>query len=670
MNKHNKVTPDITLGSLFDGIGGFPYAGSFFGIKPLWASEIMPQAVSVTKRRLPEMEHVGDITKLDGSKLPLADIITFGSPCQDLSVAGKRVGINGGRSGLFYEAIRIIDEMRKSTNGKYPRYAIWENVPGALSSGSGFDFKAVLEAFAKTEVPIPRSGRWANAGMVRSDGIDLAWCVYNAQYFGVPQRRRRIFLICDFGGRSSGEILFVAKSLSGYFAARRAQGQKAAADAVGRADGASISAGINDTAATIFAGYGNHWNGNAGAYDGSHFALSQKPECLNPWDAQQSRVFTENSQSPALAGADGGSGRNPAGLVIREEAKAAAFLGGAGAKARSIGYGEEISPTLKGEPCGFSSPCICEPNTVAVGVHQGQNGDVNISDTAYTLSTCGHASARNAPLICRNIRAFSLDSIGSNSMKSANPNSGCHETETARTIDTSTPCPAKNQGGLAVVDVHPDVSGTLVASAAGMSRPGGMASEIDLCVAYCLQGSMIGRQDKNGPKGGGINKETAFTLTSADVGGVAALFKRQRSDSYAENSIAGTQTASQCKGETDLVCENRDAASPAMAVDCRNFKESEEISGTLMAKDPPGYSLNFQNPIRTGYIVRRLLPIECERLQGYPDGWTEFDHTGKPISDTRRYQMLGNSVAVPCVAYIMLGIAEQFRKEAKKEIER
>ena len=175
------MSKKITLGSLFDGIGGFPYAGLFYGIEPVWASEILPQAVSVTKRHLPQMEHVGDITKLDGAKLPPVDVITFGSPCQGLSTAGRRLGLADERSALFSEAVRIIDEMREATNGKYPRFALWENVPGALSSAGGLDYKAVLEAFTKTEVPIPRSGRWANAGMVRSDRIDLAWRVLNAQ---------------------------------------------------------------------------------------------------------------------------------------------------------------------------------------------------------------------------------------------------------------------------------------------------------------------------------------------------------------------------------------------------------------------------------------------------------------------------------------------------------
>ena len=175
------VNHETTLGSLFDGIGGFPYAGLFYGIRPLWASEILPQAVSLTQRHLPRMEHVGDITQLDGAKLPPVDIITFGSPCQGLSTAGRRLGLADERSALFSEAVRIINEMREATDGKYPRFALWENVPGALSSADGLDFKAVLEAFAKTEVPIPRSGRWANAGMVRSGGIDLAWRVLNAQ---------------------------------------------------------------------------------------------------------------------------------------------------------------------------------------------------------------------------------------------------------------------------------------------------------------------------------------------------------------------------------------------------------------------------------------------------------------------------------------------------------
>ena len=209
----------FTLASLFDGIGGFPYAASFYNITSLWASEIVPACVSVTKRHFPDMAHAGDVTQLHGGKLPPVDIVTFGSPCQGLSLAGQRRGLADERSGLFMEAIRIIDEMREATHDRYPRFALFENVPGALSSAGGRDFAAVLQSFTKTKIPMPYSGRWANAGMVRGGGVDLAWCVYDAQYFGTAQRRRRLFLVCDFAGRSAGEILFVPKSLRGYFEA-------------------------------------------------------------------------------------------------------------------------------------------------------------------------------------------------------------------------------------------------------------------------------------------------------------------------------------------------------------------------------------------------------------------------------------------------------------------
>ena len=220
----------FTLGSLFDGIGGFPYAASFFGIKALWASEIMPECISITKRHFPDMEHVGDITKIHGGELKPVDIITFGSPCQDLSQAagGKRLGLAGERSGLFREAVRIIREMKGETDGKYPKFAVWENVPGALSSSGRRDFKAVLEAFTETEIPMPCSGRWADAGMVRSGGTDLAWCVYDARLFGTAQRRRRVFLVASFGKPCAGEILFIPKSLHGYFEEGGTTGERAA----------------------------------------------------------------------------------------------------------------------------------------------------------------------------------------------------------------------------------------------------------------------------------------------------------------------------------------------------------------------------------------------------------------------------------------------------------
>jgi DNA (cytosine-5)-methyltransferase 1 len=294
--------------------------------------------------------------------------------------------------------------------------------------------------------------------------------------------------------------------------------------------------------------------------------VSKDVKCLNPWDTQQSRVFAPEGVAPTAAGADGGGGRNPAGLVFCANPHCE----------------PELARTLTAR--GDSSPCADRGQNVvalpAVSVHQNGTGELSVSDTAKSLTTISTGSCRNAPLVA-----------------------------------------------------HPEVTGTLCASGAGLSRPAGMASEPDLCVAIPIhdratrhQGGGPTRDGDGSGNGLGVGKagDPAPTLTSGDHHSVAA-------------------------------------------VDCRNYKEVGDVSGTLQAKDKPGYSLNYQNPIRKGYIVRRLTPTECERLQGFPDGWTKTGHDAKEISDTRRYQMLGNSVAVPCVAFILSGVAGQLssaRKEA------
>ena len=219
MEQQNKKS--LTLGSLFDGSGGFPLGGVLAGITPIWASEIEPFPIRVTTVRFPNMKHYGDISTLSGAELEPVDIITFGSPCQDMSVAGKRDGLGGSRSSLFYEAIRIINEMREATNGKYPRYIVWENVPGAFSSNKGEDFKAVLTEICKIkdrQVSVPKPSKWENAGRIMGDSYSVAWRLFDAQYWGVPQRRQRIYLGADFDGWSAGKILFESEGLSGYSA--------------------------------------------------------------------------------------------------------------------------------------------------------------------------------------------------------------------------------------------------------------------------------------------------------------------------------------------------------------------------------------------------------------------------------------------------------------------
>jgi len=253
----------MKLGSLFDGIGGFPLAATMNNIRPAWASEIEPFPMAVTKYRFPEMKHMGDITKLHGENLPVVDVIAGGSPCQDLSVAGKREGLAGERSGLFMEQVRIVKEMRKQDERRMrnhrrrtdefirPRYMLWENVPGAFSSGvpHGADFHKVLEEIccikeAGVSLPGPPGGAWTPAGIILGEGFSVAWRVLDAQFWGVPQRRNRIFLVADFGGYSAGEILFESDSVWRHYQKKRETRKgvacyfKTGTDDAGRTDGA------------------------------------------------------------------------------------------------------------------------------------------------------------------------------------------------------------------------------------------------------------------------------------------------------------------------------------------------------------------------------------------------------------------------------------------------
>ena len=233
-------------GSLFDGSGGFPLACTLCGVEPVWASEVEPYPIAVTRSRFPMMKHLGDVSKVNGAEIEHVDIITFGSPCQDLSVAGKRAGLkhedNGDdettRSGLFMEAVRIIKEMRRATNGIYPTFVLWENVPGAFSSNKGDDFRTVLEELIKiaeptATVPAPDKNGWPYADAYMGDGWSLAYRTLDAQHWGVPQRRRRIYLVADFRGERAAKVLFEREGLRGYFAEGRTPWKGTAADAQG-----------------------------------------------------------------------------------------------------------------------------------------------------------------------------------------------------------------------------------------------------------------------------------------------------------------------------------------------------------------------------------------------------------------------------------------------------
>ncbi len=599
----------MTLGSLFDGSGTFPMAGILSGITPVWASEIEPFPIAVTRKRLPFMKHYGNISKLNGAELPPVDIITFGSPCTDLSVAGRRAGIQAERSGLFFEAIRIIKEMRCKTNGEYPKYIVWENVPGAFSSGGGEDFRCVLEEICKIadeSASVPKPAKWHNAGEIVGGHYSVAYRLFDAQYWGVPQRRKRIYLVADFTGECAGKILFESEGVSG----SSAEGFRAWQRAAG------------------------------GAAD--CFGTSGNEICLNDQGGNRMDV-TEDMTCTLRAEA-----HHPPCVL------SAGFCTEHSAKARGIGYEEEKSPTLRAGVVPAALSC-----------YENHSQDTRYRgplDVAPTVSATYGSGGNNQPFVVNVLKAYGISTFESNAMKSSNPHSGVYEADTSRTLDCGGGSPACNQGGMAIVE------------------------------SYALQGSMIGRADKNGPQGDGINEDVSFTLNTCDKHAVVYAIDREtfncgqnfvRNVGISENGVSATLNA---QGPSAV-------ATPVYSSSKNSFftRASEDCADTLVAtdyKDPP-----LINDV--GYTVRRLTPQECALLQGMPTWWcqdigienpTEEDldfwrdvfethrlavspekkpKTDKqilkwlknPHSDSAEYRMWGNGLAACNAFYVLAGIA-------------
>ena len=545
---------NLTLGSLFDGSGGFPLGGLISGITPLWASEIEPFPIRVTTKRLPQVEHYGDVSTLDGAKLPPVDIITFGSPCQDMSIAGKREGLGGSRSNLFYQAVRIVKEMRCKTDGRYPRFVVWENVPGAFSSNKGKDFKAVLEEICKVKDPcvyVPESAKWQNAGEILGNGYSVAWRVFDAQFWGVPQRRKRIYLVADFAGGCAGKILFESEGVSGY----TPQGFRS-------------------------------WQGTSA--DFKEGAGTAGRICLNDQGGNRMDV-TEDVTCTLRA-----ESHHPPCVM-----ESAGFCTEHSAKARGIGYEEETAPTLRAGTV---------PAAVALENHPADSR-VKLSgdNMCQTLTSRMGTGGGNIPLIMENPKCYDVR-FTSEGTKNARQN--CYETETARTIDTGGNAPDSNQGGVAVVYgicskdsnsmksdnpysgfYEAETARTLDGNGGNPScNQGGMA-------VVALQGSMIGRKDENGPQGSGINEEVSFTLNATDHHAVAH----------------------------PVYCTSKNS---------HHTIAEKELANTLVAtdyKDPP--CVAKEQTSEPHYIVRRLTPTECARLQGFPDWWCADLGTENPTED-------------------------------------
>lgn len=534
------------------------------------------------------MVHLGDITKMSGYAIPPVDVITFGSPCQDLSIAGKRAGMAGERSGLFSEAVRIIREMRYATFGAYPKYAVWENVPGAFSSNKGEDFHAVLQSLCRVidpdaTIPRPTDARggikWPRAGAILADHYSLAWRTMDAQYWGVPQRRLRISLVLDLTGGRAGEVLFEPESLRGHFAPGVTPGQAA-------------------------------------------------PVVVGGCTEDANRAFT---------------------LKIRS------------------------------------------------GCEGGGKGALVQTEKSATLSTLQDQTL----FVAEPSKAYSFDSLASNSMKSSNPHSGCREVEIAKTLDTSPPDPAKNQGGIAIVEP-----------------------------TFCIQGNTIDRADTAGANSAGVKEDVCYTLNTIDRPAVA--FALDCRNMAANEELSATLQAKGNGGQSlnyinpvaePLIYDARGngdgITSPTMTGDHNSrvtdytaiTLQGDTVAGALLARDykgpgradslgrviaqPVGADLyngtltgdkavtlttaTGQGGANTGpsviekiirWIVRRLTPTECERLQGYPDGWTDLgewiDRKGKTHkdADTPRYKALGNSIALPQWYYVLGGIADRLPDNA------
>jgi DNA (cytosine-5)-methyltransferase 1 len=559
----------MKLMSLFDGSGGFPLAASLCGIEPVYAAEVEPYPIAVTKNRFPKMKHLGDVSKVKGGEIEPVDIITFGSPCQDMSIAGKRAGLKHAdmgddettRSGLFLEAIRIIKEMREATNGVYPRYAIWENVPGAFSSNRGEDFRTVLEEFIRVKekdvvMPSVPAAGWPYADCYSGNGWSLAYRVFDAQYWGVPQRRRRIYLVADFRGERAKEILFERKGLRGDIEESRTHGQETA-------------------------------------------------RCA------------KNSVGTAIGGVDRYN---------------QSFLPGIAQTLRASGGGDYCIPT------------VLAP--VAVYCHQGNGIGASVK-IAKTLDTSTQDPSKNQGGIAL-IEKYVYDTRGNGDGETVPTITGDHNNRvTNYTCLAITRCYDIGEARLRTPSEYIEKSPTITARCGTGSNnvPG---------VVYCLQGNGIDRADTAGCNGKGWKEDTSYTLNTIDKPAVVCAQK-----SYTE------------------------------------FKDESTLLSTLKTTGG-SYGGGSENIVVKNYIVRRLTPTECARLQGFPDLWGYLDKKesftdeeykfwlevrntytrinnkavkdytkaqmlswyNKLHSDSAEYKMWGNGIALPNALYVMQGIAE------------
>ena len=729
------------LGSLFDGSGGFPLSGALCDIEPMWAAEVEPYPIAVTTSRFPNMKHLGDISKVNGAEIEPVDIITFGSPCQDLSVAGKRAGLkhedNGDdettRSGLFMEAVRIIKEMRKATNGEYPKFCCWENVPGAFSSNNGEDFRIVLQELIKIAEPnavmpeVPKNG-WAYADSYCGDGWSLAYRVFDAQHWGVPQRRRRIYLVTDFRGGCAEKILFEREGLRGHFAESRTQGQAVTSDAE-RSLGADDRAGEIPYTLKIRSGVSVDSYGKAAGKG----ALIQENKSATLGTTNDQYLFqpigfdgynaTETGDKSATLGVNCGmsSGRNgvitdthilddQGGSVIniRTDGKAPtirAQMGGHPPVVMIPDTAEGLdayNQVLTGDKAKTLNSAASDADHVPCAVYSVENhpadSRVNLDESGkvQTLTSRMGTGGGNVPMVMEEVpKVINLNKDDVQSKTILDPKGIAPSLYAGECRGGGGECyvmepfcksrRAKSPDD-ATIWKHAEVANTLNTFDQGEAR----ANEL---VVYAL--------DQQGGKGGANYAENVMpTLCSDSHGtphGVAYGFDPGASRDVGTLFIeecGKTLTNGTCPGHHDGVVISR----PCHTITTGSFTQiEEEKSPTLMARDYKDPTcVEFYDEKTRNYIVRRLTPTECARLQGFPDKWghlepkTELtdeeyrfwlnvrkthdaingrsvkDYNEKQMltyynklwTDSAEYKMWGNGIALPCALYVMQGIKD------------
>lgn len=549
------------------------------------------------------MVHLGDITKMSGYTIPPVDVITFGSPCQDLSIAGKRAGMAGERSGLFSEAVRIIREMRYATFGAYPKYAIWENVPGAFSSNKGEDFHAVLQSLCRVidpdaTIPRPTDARggtikWPRAGAILADNYSLAWRTMDAQHWGVPQRRLRISLVLDLTGGRAGEILFEPESLRGHFAPGITPGQAVAGaveNGAGTAD-CTDAIPVNLQIATRHKCLGERTGLGVGQAGDVAYTLQEGHEhgvCC----PDIAKAYTLKIRSGCEGGGKGA-------LVQTEKSATLSTL-----QDQTLFVAEPPDPAKNQGGIAIVEPTFCiQGNTIDRADTAGANGTGVKEDVCYTLNTIDRPAVAFA-LDCRNMTA---------------------NEELSATLQ------AKGNGGQSLNYINP-VAEPLIYDARG-------------------NGDGITSPTMTGDHNSRVTDYTAITLQG--------------------DTVAGALLARDYKGPGRADSLGRVIAQPVGA-DLYNGNLTGDKAVTLTTATGQGGANTGPSVIEKiiRWIVRRLTPTECERLQGYPDGWTDLvdwvDSKGKAhkAADTPRYKALGNSIALPQWYYVLGGIADRLPEDA------